>query len=340
MKALPLERESVYAESSFARRGILETWDPCLCEQYSGAWDVCVAPTDRSKFHNRKDYFVTPGITIYRDEYAGAVQISGALEQGLIALILPIQDEGASRYFNSFSRAGQIPVTESTSVTGNFGAHEEHIIVLLKLHFLEQVIAPEILDQLLQSGKTHWLPVTTSGRRGLVQWLLELLQQLERMPQIIENPLAVVELEKDCVNQLVAAIARAEGKVVSGTTSTRQRGFQKALELLSCQNGSTFTIPELCRFASVSQRTLEYAFLENMGVSPVRFAKTQRYHRLRRKLLKHSRGEISIQDIALGLGLYQLGRVSAEYRALFGENPSDTLRRNVGFNPAGIISIA
>ena len=330
-----LERECVYAESSFARRGTLETWDPCLCEEYSGSWDVCIAPADKSIFHNRKDYFVTPGITIYRDMYAGAVQITGALEQGLIALILPLQEEGNSRYFSSASRAGHVPVTEATCVTGKFGALEEHIVVLLKLPFLEQVIAPDILDQLLRYGQSHWLPVTAAGRKGLINWLLELLKQLERKPQVVENPHAVIELEKTCVNHLVRAIGRSEGKTLS-RSSNRRRGFQRAVELLSSRDGSARTIPELCQVAGVSQRTLEYAFLENMGVSPVSFAKTQRYHRLRRELQQRCQGETSIQELAMNLGLYQLGWVSREYRALFGENPSDTLRREIDCKATGI----
>ena len=340
MEALPLEKEQVYAASSFARRGNLETRDPCLCEQYSGSWDVCIAPRDNSDFYNRKDYLLTPGITIYRDRYAAAVQITGALAEGLIALILPVRGEGESRYFSSTARTGYIPATESTCITGRFEALEEHIIVLFKLPFLEQTIPPQLLDQILRSGKEHWLPVSTTGRKKLVTWLLELLQQTEQNPQLMQNRHAVLELEKDCVNELIQAMVISGNGIASSTGSIRRRGFQKAMELLSSQIGQDYSIPQLCRIVGVSQRTLEYAFLENIGISPVRFAKIQRYHQLRRELLLLSPTEGSVQDLAMNLGLYQLGRVAREYRELFGEYPSSTLRRTTSFPLAGIAPIA
>ncbi|MBE9539677.1 MAG: AraC family transcriptional regulator [Proteobacteria bacterium] len=336
MEVFPLEKEQVYAESSFARRGILETRDPCLCEQHSGSWDLCIAPRDNSEFHNRKDYLVTPGITIYRDKYAGAVQITGALAEGLIALILPAQGEGESRYFSKTARTGYIPATESTGVAGHFGALEEHIIVLFKLPFLEQVIPPQLLEPLLRSGKEHWLPVSASGRKKLVTWLVDLLQQTEQNPQIMTNQRAIFELEKDCVNHLIQTMVVPEDGATPPSAFIRHRGFKKAVELLSSRIGPGYTIPELCRIAGVSQRTLEYAFLENIGTSPVRFVKIQRYHRLRRELILTSPAEARIQDLAMNLGLYQLGRVAREYRELFGETPSSTLRRTTKLSLAGI----
>ena len=211
--------------------------------------------------------------------------------------------------------------------------------MLFKLHFLEQVIPPQLLEQLLRSGKEHWLPVSASGRQKFVAWLLELLRQIERNPQIVNNQQAVLELEKDCVNQLIQTMVVAEGVIAPPPGSIRHRGFKKAVELLSSRAGLGYTIPELCRIAGVSQRTLEYAFLENIGISPVRFVKTQRYHQLRHELMLASPAEASIQDLAMNLGLYQLGRVAREYRELFGETPSSTLHRTTESQLTGIVPI-
>lgn len=54
----------------------------------------------------------------------------------------------------------------------------------------------------------------------------------------------------------------------------------------------------------------------------------RRMHLARRALRRAAGGE-TVTDVATRYGFWQLGRFAVEYRALFGETPSATLRRQL-----------
>ena len=54
-----------------------------------------------------------------------------------------------------------------------------------------------------------------------------------------------------------------------------------------------------------------------------------RLSRARRALLSARGRSVTVSKIATRLGFFELGRFSVEYRKLFGESPSETLRKAV-----------
>ena len=87
-------------------------------------------------------------------------------------------------------------------------------------------------------------------------------------------------------------------------------------------------IGEICAALGVSERLVRSLCAEHLGMSP------STYLRLRRMSLVHRtlwRGDpdASVSEVARGYGFGSLGRFAADYRALFGELPSATLRRSL-----------
>jgi AraC family ethanolamine operon transcriptional activator len=77
----------------------------------------------------------------------------------------------------------------------------------------------------------------------------------------------------------------------------------------------------------VGERTLEIVFRESYGLTPVRYLKLRRLEGTRRALTRTEHGNVT--DVALEFGFWHLGHFAADYKALFGEAPSQTLRRSV-----------
>ena len=77
----------------------------------------------------------------------------------------------------------------------------------------------------------------------------------------------------------------------------------------------------------VAERTLRAACEEHLGMGPIRFLALRRMHLVRRALLHAHPSEATVTRIATDQGFWELGRFSVAYRALFGESPSETLRR-------------
>jgi AraC family ethanolamine operon transcriptional activator len=86
-------------------------------------------------------------------------------------------------------------------------------------------------------------------------------------------------------------------------------------------------VTDLCEAAGVSERTLQYAFKEVMGMTPVAYLTRLRLHRVRHALRTASQASTTVTTEALRWGFWHFGDFSRAYKDCFGELPSDTLRR-------------
>ncbi len=86
-------------------------------------------------------------------------------------------------------------------------------------------------------------------------------------------------------------------------------------------------VTDLCRAAAVSERALEYAFKAVTGLTPMAYLIRLRLHRARQALLAAAPGATTVSAVALDWGFWHLGEFSRAYNGLFGELPSETLRR-------------
>jgi transcriptional regulator GlxA family with amidase domain len=91
--------------------------------------------------------------------------------------------------------------------------------------------------------------------------------------------------------------------------------------------GDHLYVSDLCQAAAVSERTLQNAFHDVMGMTPVAYLSRLRLHRVRQALLAGSHGSTTVSAEALNWGFWHFGEFSRAYKDCFGELPSDTLRR-------------
>lgn len=86
-------------------------------------------------------------------------------------------------------------------------------------------------------------------------------------------------------------------------------------------------LSELCTTANVSERTLQYAFHDIMGMSPLTYLLRLRLHRARDELRNAQSGSTTVTDVAMNWGFWHFGEFSRAYKNCFGEVPSRTLRQ-------------
>ena len=90
--------------------------------------------------------------------------------------------------------------------------------------------------------------------------------------------------------------------------------------------GEALYVTDLCRAAAVSERSLEVAFNEVLGLTPTAYLRRLRLHRVRQALLAAQPGSTTVSTQALAWGFWHLGEFSRDYKDCFGESPSETLR--------------
>jgi AraC family transcriptional regulator, ethanolamine operon transcriptional activator len=176
------------------------------------------------------------------------------------------------------------------------------------------------------------LQVDRDHARKLFGWGKRLVDAAARRPELfnereIERNAAHVEL----VEILLGVLGGAHDFEPSHSDRTRQAQtlvVKIAEEFALSQSEDHLYVSDLCRVAGVSERTLEYAFKEVMGLTPVTYLIRLRLHRVRRALLAATQGSTTVSTEALNWGFWHFGEFSRAYKDCFGELPSDTLRRN------------
>lgn len=91
--------------------------------------------------------------------------------------------------------------------------------------------------------------------------------------------------------------------------------------------GEPLTVREIAFAVGVSERTLQSAFKAELATTPMTYVRDRRLQRARDELADAAAADnVSVTMIATRWGLGHLGRFAADYKARFGETPSQTLR--------------
>jgi AraC-like DNA-binding protein len=175
------------------------------------------------------------------------------------------------------------------------------------------------------------LQADPDGVRRLFEWGKRLTTTAARQPVIFnegknERRAASVEL----FDTLLPVIGVAEQLEATRSERTRQAHSDvvRIAEAHALSRiGEHLSVSDLCRVAGVSERTLEYAFREVMGLTPVAYLIRLRLHRVRQGLLAGTHATTTVSAEALNWGFWHFGEFSRAYKDCFGELPSDTLRR-------------
>jgi AraC-like DNA-binding protein len=177
------------------------------------------------------------------------------------------------------------------------------------------------------------VPLRADGARvcRLFNWGKKLVDMAARQPALFDDrkdqrDAALVEM----IETLLATLGTATDAQPTRAGHARQSQtlVVKAAEdyALSHAHDRVY-VSDLCRAAGVSERALEYAFKDVMGLTPIAYLVRLRLHRARQALLVGTHGTTTVSAVALDWGFWHFGDFSRAYKDCFGELPSDTLRR-------------
>jgi AraC family ethanolamine operon transcriptional activator len=168
--------------------------------------------------------------------------------------------------------------------------------------------------------------------QALFGWARRLVEAAERDPAAFDDSAerrsaAQAELVDVLVDALRATMPLDPGRRELAALE-QSRIVKRAEEYALAHAGERLYVSDLCRAAAVSERALEYAFKNTMGLSPLSYVTRLRLHRARAALRAPAPSTGTVSAIALDWGFWHFGDFSRAYRDCFGEAPSQTLRRH------------
>jgi AraC family ethanolamine operon transcriptional activator len=160
-----------------------------------------------------------------------------------------------------------------------------------------------------------------------------LLWELHEWRQMagIEGPVDASDLAVHRQEALAIAVLNGLSHSIK-TEETRHlksdRAIRLVLDYVNSAPSEEITAVELCTLADCSQRWLEQSFKIRFGVTPKAYVKYLRLARLRRDLQQPPcRERQTVVELASVYGFWHMGQLAADYRKVYGELPSDTMKR-------------
>lgn len=299
-------------------------------------WDQQYEQISGGRFQGRiEDLSIGPA-QLFREHTCQAVLQSGLSRPGTVTLAVPVRAVADSVFCGRRLALGQgfavMLDNEFELVT-----HGEFDIVALAvdLDFLSgyarRIEGIELHQPPLRSGALSGGEESNASLRELVLTVLRTVSEADTL--LAHEPMRRVLVHAACD----ALLARLRGPcperpLACVTSSTRQRIVREAREYMRRHAAEPLGVPDLCEALQVSRRTLQYSFHDVLQLSPVTYLRVLRLNGVRRALREGGREPVA--DCAARWGFWHLSRMATDYRALFGELPSQTLQRAREQRPA------
>jgi AraC-like DNA-binding protein len=245
----------------------------------------------------------------------------------VIILFLPDPDHAALRYCGLEVGRSDIVVNGSDILTVSSAAPSGWASMSLEPQTFAAAAEAITGREILRPSTSHLVRPAAEILRRLSALHRSAAALARSDPWLLVKPEVSYAFETQLTELMVRGIA--EGNPVRVTAGIlRQRTIiARFEEFLEMRREQPVYLIDICKAVGVSERTLRAACQEQFGLSPTRYLWLRRMYLARRRLAEGPARTTSVTEVAMANGFWELGRFATEYRALFGETPSMTLRR-------------
>jgi len=170
------------------------------------------------------------------------------------------------------------------------------------------------------------LEVSETKKRAVQQNCLTILHH----PRQTQSAPLYQSLSDQALSALFSLFEDAK-PVSEDRSSSRQRHrlVERADAYVRSRSDRLVTVSELCTALSTSRRALQIGFQEVLGVAPHAYIRAVSLNGVRSQLRNADSPYGSVQDAAAAYGFWHMSQFAVDYRQLFGERPSETIKRRL-----------
>ena len=316
---IPFER------SGFRHRSTRNVEDHARC--FSG-WNLHYNQVTRGVFEGSITELDLDGMQLIRDRSNQAMVKSGEAWEGAVTFSLPLAVKDLSFHCDGHA-------INTLSVLAASGDHLPDLRTPAAIDLLCVAVDRTLLEDMLERQQRDF-KLDLNAAAGCFQLTNPVCR--EELFMLVNNVLS----EQDTPGQKLMAYTAIRAGIrdtvlmhlldlIDHETATplppntRKLIVDRACDYALANRDDPPSIVDLCSQVGASRRKLQYCFQETLGINPVAYLRILRLNAVHRALLQPD-SRMTVQNVAINWGFWHLSRFSAEYRQLFGELPSDTLR--------------
>jgi AraC-like DNA-binding protein len=307
---------------------VLRFADPVLYQSAIQGIDAAeVLPTEKGRFDSEitKIRFDRLWMQRFRSSLAHVITITHKPDRRAITFLTG-SDPPTIRYCGIEARPGDIVINRSDVAHWRFDNDTRYGAMSLPIDDLNAAVEA-VTGREFSETQAKYIVRPDPALMSRLAKLHEVVEQLARdVPDILERPEVGRALEAQLIHLMIRCLA-------AGTRAITARGrshdviMMRLEEFLEANPDRPLYLTEICASLGVAERTLRAACEEHLGMGPIRFLTLRRIHLVRRSLLRADAKKTKVTCVVTDHGFWELGRFSVAYRKLFGESPSETLRR-------------
>ena len=180
----------------------------------------------------------------------------------------------------------------------------------------------DIDDRFLAANHISLLP---DRMEEIKHYLRDLFWVVEHKADWVQQPQALNLIANDLVPLLIQSIPIKGRTAPALKSSRRSRLIAQAEQEMVAHLDKPLTLKDLAKRLGSSSSALSYGFQDLFGMSPMRYLKVRRLNGVRQCLKASDPDRCKIETLANQFGFWSAGHFARDYKAMFGELPSETL---------------
>lgn len=283
-------------------------WDCDLTQMSTG-------PLDARFFHTSSDE-----INFVTESFNQQLHLRYSPPAGMVSFAIPVATDGDSKLFGHKLYPDDLI---------SFGVESELDFLSARRTDSLSVFMPEKrFQELAERLQPDGTKILQRGEGSVKQCTKGALASLwrEANEMLLGNTSAAVEAEllPNLAAALVLLASDNKGEVFSSRVHVH-RSLERAKDYIHSHLASAIRLEDVCRYAGLGMRSLQYHFAHQYQTTPTRYILWHRMNLARRRLVAACPAETTVTRVALECGLTHLGRFSTRYRLIFAESPHKTL---------------
>ena len=298
--------------------------DSCDLDHYRaqpGNWNVRANQIGKGVFRSLIRSIQLPGIMVYDNRWDAPCQVIGQSPDDWLMLGAMVTSSKTEGYWCGKRLDQEVFACTSPGRQIEFNVEQRahDVVILIQPRLLELTCGPKALEFVRKQQHLHFNFLPGSA---LIELLLDLLQRSETQPQLLQQPAYSARVHSKLLRALEECFAGLLPPDLS-SPSIRAEAFHAAV-LHATHAPLQTSAWQMAQAGGVSQKTLETAFREVIGMTPGRYMTLIRLNGVRHELRKAESSARSIMEVSLKWGFSNPSRFRTSYHELFGELPSQT----------------
>ncbi len=212
---------------------------------------------------------------------------------------------------------------ETDFISSQGGVMTEICIPLKTFHtYADKLQRHDLDDNFRSENHVNLLP---TGMKEIKDYLKQLFWLAVHKPNWLQKPHIEKLVADDFVPLLISQIPIKCNSKCFLKHSRRAKLITQAEKTMLAHLQTPLTLKQLAENLESSSSALSYGFQDLFGMSPMRYLKVRRLNAVRQHLKASDPESCVIATLASQFGFYHRSHFTQDYKAMFGELPSETL---------------